>query len=59
VIDPDKNESLFYENTTAQSPLLRYALNSGNFVCVTTSGIVNSNKIYVTNSFAVFFSKLL
>ncbi|CAF2525529.1 unnamed protein product [Rotaria sp. Silwood2] len=41
VINLDRNES-FYEKINISSPLLRYALNSGNFICVTTSGIIHA-----------------
>ncbi len=36
----DRKDSLFYGKDDNQSPMLSYALNSGNFVCVTTSGTV-------------------
>ncbi|CAF3333989.1 unnamed protein product [Rotaria socialis] len=40
VVDLYSNES-FYEQGYQSSPLLNYALNSGNFICVTTSGIIH------------------
>ncbi|CAF3396184.1 unnamed protein product [Rotaria sp. Silwood1] len=41
IVNLDRNES-FYEKINISSPLLKYALNSGNFVCVTTSGIIHT-----------------
>lgn len=37
----------FYETATAAPPFLKYALTSGNFVCVTTSGRVSFHIIHV------------
>jgi hypothetical protein len=45
MVNLDRNESLFYEKENTPAPLLQYAVNSGNFICVTTSGIVSSDKI--------------
>ncbi|CAF1083020.1 unnamed protein product [Adineta ricciae] len=40
-IDVDRDDSSFYSNVTMNSSSLDYALNSGNFVCVTTSGTIH------------------
>jgi hypothetical protein len=41
IVNLERKDSLFYGKSENQSPMLSYALNSGNFVCVTTSGTVN------------------
>ncbi|CAF0988401.1 unnamed protein product [Rotaria sordida] len=42
VVNLDRKDSLFYGKEDGQSPMLPYALNTGNFVCVTTSGTVHT-----------------
>ncbi|CAF0996902.1 unnamed protein product [Rotaria sordida] len=41
VVNLDRNET-FYEKINISSPLLKYALNVGNFVCITTSGTIHA-----------------
>ena len=46
IVNLEKKDSLFYGKEDTQSSMLPYALNSGNFVCVTTSGTVRFIFIY-------------
>jgi hypothetical protein len=41
MIHLERNDSVFYEMENTQSAMLEYALTSGNFVCITTSGTVS------------------
>ncbi|CAF1264553.1 unnamed protein product [Adineta steineri] len=42
IVNLDRKDSLFYGKEDRQSSMLSYALNSGSFVCVTTSGTVHT-----------------
>ncbi|UJR09787.1 hypothetical protein I4U23_014014 [Adineta vaga] len=42
IVNLEKKDSLFYGKEETQAPMLSYALNTGNFVCVTTSGTIHT-----------------
>ncbi|CAF0938009.1 unnamed protein product [Adineta ricciae] len=42
IVNLERNDSIFYGKEDTQSPMLPYALNSGNFVCITTSGAIHT-----------------
>ncbi|CAF4706637.1 unnamed protein product, partial [Rotaria sp. Silwood1] len=42
VVNLDKKDSLFYGKEDSQSSMLPYALNTGNFICITISGTVHT-----------------
>jgi len=58
-VNVDRKDSLFYGKEDGQSSMLSYALNSGNFVCVTTSGTVSFSYQWFFSSSLIEMGKVV